>query len=79
MSDEDLRAALRSLDPKLRDSLRRLLVRDQADRDAVSSHLLHYRDHAGDTMVEIVDMLTLHPEERQKVVRMLGEIEAESR
>jgi hypothetical protein len=40
----DLRALLATLDPKARDHLRRALIRDQADRDAISSGLLRYRD-----------------------------------
>jgi hypothetical protein len=33
--DADLRALLETLDPKARDDLRRFLIRDQADRDAI--------------------------------------------
>jgi hypothetical protein len=32
----DLRDLLETLDPKARDDLRRVLIRDQADRDAIS-------------------------------------------
>jgi hypothetical protein len=35
--DDDLRAVLATLDPKARDTLRRVLIRDQADRDAIAS------------------------------------------
>jgi hypothetical protein len=52
------------------------LVRDQADRDAISSRLMRYRDQNGEDWADIIDMLTLHPEEPRKVVRVLGEIEA---
>jgi len=38
--DDDLRALLETLDPKARDDLRRVLIRDQADRDAISSRLM---------------------------------------
>jgi hypothetical protein len=31
----DLRALLETLDPKTRDDLRRVLIRDQADRDVI--------------------------------------------
>ena len=33
--DADLRALLETLSPKARDDLRRVLIRDQADRDAM--------------------------------------------
>jgi hypothetical protein len=54
----------------------RVLIHDQADRDAIASELLHYRDERGNDWADIIDMLTMHPEERRKVVRLLGEIEA---
>jgi hypothetical protein len=37
------------------------------------------RDGHGDDWADIIDMLTMHPEARRKVVRMLGEIEAAER
>jgi hypothetical protein len=40
MSDLDLRALLGTLDPKARNDLRRVLIRDQADRDAIASRLM---------------------------------------
>jgi hypothetical protein len=45
--DADLLALLRTLDPKARDDLRRVLIRDQADRDAIASRLMRYRDQNG--------------------------------
>jgi hypothetical protein len=76
--DADLRAVLETLDPKARDTLRRVLVRDQGDRDAIASELLRYRDGHGDDWADIIDMLTMHPEERRRGARLLGEIDAES-
>jgi hypothetical protein len=38
---------LEFLDPTTRDDLRRVLIRDQADRDAISSRLMRYRDQNG--------------------------------
>jgi hypothetical protein len=58
-------------------NFRLVLIHDQADRDTISSDLLRYRDGGGDDWVDIIDMLTLQPEERRKVVRLLGEIEAD--
>jgi hypothetical protein len=76
VDDADVRTVLETLDPKARDDLRRVLIRDQGDRDAVSSWLLRYRDGHGDDWADIIDMLTMHPEARRQVVRLLGEIEA---
>jgi hypothetical protein len=61
---DDLRDPLLTLDPKARDDLRRVLIRDDADRDATSSRLLRYRDERGDDWADIIDMLTMYPEER---------------
>jgi len=78
MSDSSLRAVLEMLDPLTRDALRRVLIQDQADRDAVSSQLLRYRDGHGDDWADIIDMLTMHPEARRMLARMLAEIDAAS-
>ena len=75
--DPDLRATLQALGPKARDTLRRVLIHDQTDPDAVSSQLLRYRDGHGDDWADIIDMLTMHPDARRKVARLLGEIDAE--
>ncbi len=74
--DASLRLLLRRLGPKTRDTLRRVLIHDQADRDAIASSLLRYRDERGDDWADIIDMLTLYPEMRRTVVRILGELEA---
>ena len=75
-TNADLRNSLKMLDPRARDDLRRVLIRDQADRDAIASQLLRYRDGHGDDWADIIDMLTMHPEARRRVARLLGEIEA---
>ena len=72
----ELRAVIEALDPQARDTLRRILIHHQADRDAITSLLLRYRDRRGDDWANIIDMLTMHPEARRKVVRLLGELEA---
>jgi hypothetical protein len=46
--DVDLRGLLSGLPPKARDALRRVLIHDKTDRDAVSSQLLRYRNQTGD-------------------------------
>jgi hypothetical protein len=78
MGDEhvDLRAILETLDPLTRDALRRVLIRDQGDRDAVSSWLLRYRDGHGDDRADMIDMPTMHPEARRNVARLPAEIDA---
>jgi hypothetical protein len=75
-SSDDLRPLLATLDPKTRDTLRRVLIRGQADRYAIASDLLRYRDGRGDNWADIIDMLTMHPDARRRVARVLGEIDA---
>ena len=41
-----------------------------------ASQLFRYGDGRGDDCADIIDFLTMHPETRRKVVRLLGEIEA---
>ena len=72
MSESNLRAALATLDPKARDTLRRVLIRDQADRDAISSNPMRYRDETGDDWADIIDFLTMHPAARKQVLRPTG-------
>ena len=54
-----------------------LARRDQAGGGAISSRLMRYRDQNGQGWADIIDMLTLYPEARRQVVRLLGEIGAE--
>jgi hypothetical protein len=75
----DLRSLLQTLDPRTRDDLRRVLIRDQADRDAISSRLMRYRDQNGRDWADIIDFLTMHPDARRQVARVLGELEADHR
>jgi hypothetical protein len=66
-----------TLDPTARDDLRRVLIHDQADRDAISSRLMRYRDQNGKRWADFIDFLTMWPDARRRVgVRLLAEIEA---
>jgi hypothetical protein len=47
-----------------------LLIRDQADRDAISSMLMRYRDQNGQDWADIIDLLTMWPGARRGVVRV---------
>jgi hypothetical protein len=73
---EGLRGLLETLDAKSRDDLRRVLIRDQADRDAIASSLMRYRDQNGQDWADIIDFLTTYQDARRKVARLLGEIDA---
>ena len=60
----------------LRDDLRRVLIQDRADRDAIASRLMRYRDQNGQDWADIIGFLTMYPDARRHVVRLLGEIDA---
>jgi len=61
------------------DDLRRVLIRDQAERDAIASKLMRHRDQNGQGWAHIIDLLTMYPDPRRRIVRVLGEIDAASR
>ena len=71
-----LRAALADLPPRSRDLPRRVLIEDFEGRNEISSALLRYRDAAGDELADTIDTLTMYPDARRKVARMLAEIDA---
>jgi hypothetical protein len=73
--DLGLRDLLLQLSPSAREHLRNVLIRDQADRDAISSRLMRYRDQNGQDRADIIDFLTMYPDARRRVVRLLGELE----
>jgi hypothetical protein len=78
MPDDGLRDLLLTLSPSAREKLRRALILDQSDRDAIATELLRFGDANGDGWADIIDSLTMHPDARRKVVRMLAEIDAGS-
>lgn len=73
---DGLRAALSRIEPVGRDRLRRLLVANQPDRDRIAQALLRHRTEPADNLADLIDHLTLDPELRRQVVRLLGELEA---
>jgi hypothetical protein len=75
MHDVSLQPLLKTLDPKTRDDLRRVLIRDHADRDTIAPRLMRYRDPNGQDWADIIDFLTMYPDARRRVVRLLGELE----
>jgi hypothetical protein len=76
VADVDLRGLLSTLEPKARDDLRRVPIRGQSDRDAISSRLMRHRDLNGQGWADIIDFLTMYPDARRQVVKLLGEIDA---
>lgn len=77
MDDGDIRDRLSRLDSAGRDVLRRYLVAGQADRDALAVALLRQRTQAASATADLLDMLSLNADARRRVVRLLGELEAQ--
>jgi hypothetical protein len=40
---------------------------------------MRFRDQCGQDWADIIDFLTMHPDARRRVVRLLGEIQADQR
>jgi hypothetical protein len=76
VDDSDLRLALSAIEPRGRELLRRYLIADQADRDELASRLLNEGTEHARWLADLIDTLTMHPDERRRVVRLLGELEA---
>ena len=76
MNDATLRDTLMRLDPGARNELRRLLISDQPDRNAIAEQLLRRRTLGADALADLIDLLTLDADARRRVVRLLGELEA---
>jgi hypothetical protein len=74
--DDGLRFLLMTLSPTARGNLRTVLILDQPDRDAIASELLHDGDANGDGWADLIDTLTMYPDVRRRVARLLAEIEA---
>jgi hypothetical protein len=59
--------------PTARDKLRRVLILDQPDRDAIAQRLLRYGVANGGGWVDVIDS-SMYPDARRQVVRILAEI-----
>jgi hypothetical protein len=76
VDDADLQLARSAIEPRGRELLRRYLIADQPDRDALTSRLLHEDTEHAQWLADLIDTLTMHPDEQRRVVRLLGELEA---
>ena len=75
-SDKDrlLRIKLRGLPPRDREALLRWLLADEEDRENIASQALKRRE-GGDTLAEHIATLTTHPEQHERFMRVLGQID----
>ena len=77
-SDKDrlLRIKLRGLPPRDREALLRWLLADVEDRENIASQALKRRE-GGDALAEHIATLTTHPEQHERFIRVLREIESD--
>lgn len=73
--DVELRDLLLQVSPSARDKLREVLTQE-SDPGAIAQELLVYSDADGDAWALLVDLLTMRPDIRQRVVQLLDEIQA---
>ena len=77
MDDWELAALLRTVPPRGRDVLRRLMRADQFERDEAARALLHELRESARLVADLIDLATLHPDVRQRLARLLGQLQAE--
>jgi len=77
-AEAELRELLGTLSPLAREHLRNVLIREHADRDAIASLLMRYQDENGQGWADIIDLLSMYPDARRRVVRALGELTAKT-
>ena len=73
MPDDQLHNLLLTLSPSAREHLRNVLIRGQADGDAISSRLMRYRDQNGQDWADIIDFLTMFPETWRRIAPVLAD------
>jgi hypothetical protein len=71
--DDDLRDVLQTLDPKAREHLRSVLIRDHADRDAIASEADALSRSERQGWADVIDLLTMYPDARRQVIPTLSE------
>jgi DNA-binding CsgD family transcriptional regulator len=76
-SDKDrlLRIELRGLPPRDREALLRWLLADEEDRKDIASQALKRREGSA-ALAQYIATLSTHPEQRQRFIRVLREIES---
>ena len=74
--DARLRFDLRGLPPKDREALLRWLLADEEDREDIASRALK-RHEGGAALAEHITTLTTHPDQHERFIRVLVQIDGE--
>jgi hypothetical protein len=76
VSDDELAALLSRLPTPVRIRLRQALVADQGTRDDLAHRMIRRGDSWAIDLADLLDLMTLYPDTRREVVRILGELSA---
>jgi DNA-binding CsgD family transcriptional regulator len=75
-NDIGLFMELRRLRREDRELLLSWLIADQEDREGLAAKALKRRTENGDVLAQIIQMVTMLPEQRQRFIRILREIQS---
>jgi DNA-binding CsgD family transcriptional regulator len=76
-NDIGLFMELRRLPREDRELLLRWLVADPADREGLAAEAVKRRTESADVLAEIIQVVTMLPEQRQRFIRVLEEIQSQ--
>jgi hypothetical protein len=76
-NDIGLFMVLRPLPREDRELLLRWLVTDSADREGLAAEAINRRTESADVLAEIIQVVTMLPEQRQRFIRVLEEIQSQ--
>jgi hypothetical protein len=75
MDDRELARLLSAIQPRGRDVLRRAMRAEQLERDELATRLQEEGSPVARDLADLVDLASLHPEVRQQLARVLGQLE----
>jgi hypothetical protein len=76
-NDIGLFMVLRPLPREDRELLLRWLVTDSADREGLAAEAINRRTESADVLAEIIQVVTMLPEQRQRFIRVFEEIQSQ--
>jgi hypothetical protein len=76
MDDPELRRLLAQVQPRGRDILRRAMRAEHLERDELAGRLLCERSAVARDLADMLDLASIFSDVRQRLVRLLSELEA---
>jgi hypothetical protein len=77
VNDAEVARLLSDIDLRGREVLRRAMRAERWERDEFAVALLRRGTDLGKDLADLLDLASLHPQTRQQLVRVLGQLEAE--